>query len=325
LGYRTFPDPDAAYDDEATAAAAAEYLASADEPFFLCTSFANTHREFPSPEEAGIDPDSVQPPGPLPDVPPCRRDTAGFHGSISTLDDCGGTVVDALREQDLLGDTVLLYATDHGPPFKDMKCDLYDDGVRVSLVARFPEGPHGDTVEEFVSHEDLVPTLCEYLDIDVPTYVQGTSWLPAVTGGEFDGRGAVYGDVTYHAAYEPKRCVRTRRYRYIRRFDEYDTYVLPNIDSGPSKTFLVEQGLGDRTRSREALYDTYLDPNERENLIDDPGHEAVLADLRTALDDWMDRTDDPLLAGPVSKPQGVTSTRRDAIDVGDESEPADAR
>lgn len=325
LGYRTFPDPNAAYDDEATAAAATEYLASADEPFFLHTTFVNTHRGYPDPEETGIDPDGVNPPGPLPDVPVCRRGWAGFHGSVRALDACAGTVIDALREHNMLGNTVLLFTTDHGPPFKDMKCNLYDGGTRVSLLARFPEGPRGDTTDAFVSHEDLVPTLCEYLDVGVPSHVQGRSWLPAVTGRPFDGREMVYGEVTYHGAYEPKRCVRTRRYKYIRRYGDCDTYVLPNVDPSPSKSFFVEHGLGDRKRPREALYDTYFDPSERHNLIDDPVYEDVRTDLRSALDDWMERTDDPLLSGPVSKPQGVRSTLQDAVDNGDESEPKDVR
>lgn len=50
----------------------------------------------------------------------------------------------------------------------------------------------------------------------------------------------VYGEVTYHGAYEPKRCVRTRRYKYIRRYGDYDTYVLPNVDPSPSKSFFLD-------------------------------------------------------------------------------------
>jgi N-sulfoglucosamine sulfohydrolase len=142
LGYRTFPDPNAADDDESTAAAATEYLASADEPFSLHTIFINTHRGYPDPEETGIDPDGVNPPGPLPDVPVCRRGWAGFHGSVRALDACAGMVIDALREHDMLGNTVLLFTTDHGPPFRDMKCT----STTGALVSHSSRGSQRDLV-----------------------------------------------------------------------------------------------------------------------------------------------------------------------------------
>ena len=143
---------------------------------------------------------------------------------------------------------------------------------------------------------------------------------------EFDGRDAVYGEVTYHAAYEPTRSVRTERYRYVRRFDDYPTTVLPNVDDGPAKRFLTDHGLGERERPREALYDTYHDPGERDNLVDDPGYAGVVDDLRERLDEWMRETADPLLDGPVSKPPGGEANPQDGRDPGDpEREPDDAR
>ncbi|MEF8851386.1 MAG: sulfatase [Haloarculaceae archaeon] len=335
LGYRTFPTADGsdedgdggASDDRATAAAAAEYVSDADGPFFLSAAFFDTHRPFPDADEHDVDPDDVRPFGPLPDVPATRADVAGFHASAAALDARIGRVLDALEAADLLDETLVVYTTDHGPAFPGMKCTLSDAGTGVALLARFPDGPRGETTDGLVSHTDLVPTLAEYLGLDVPEAWHGESWLDAVGDpASFEGRDAVYEEVTYHAAYEPMRSVRTGRYRYVRRFDDYPTTVLPNIDDGPAKRFLRDHGLGERERPREALYDLYHDPGEQDNLVDDPALADVRDDLRGRLEERMRETADPLLAGPVSKPPGGEANPQDGRDPGDpEREPGNAR
>ena len=64
-------------------------------------------------------------------------------------------------------------------------------------------------------------------------------------------------------------------------------------------------GWAERVIPREQLYDLLFDPNEANNLLDDPDYAAVLADLRGRLETWMRDTEDPLLAGHVDPPPGV--------------------
>jgi arylsulfatase A-like enzyme len=314
--------------DLANATAAADYAREreGDDPFFLSLGLYNTHQPMPL-DQTTVDPDRVQPPAPLPDVEPVRREMAAYHVLAQYVDECVGTVVEGLADGGLLDETLVLFTTDHGIPFPYMKCDLWDDGIGVSLVARFPEGHRaGETEDAMVSTMDLFPTFCEYLDVPVPDWVEGPSLMPLVEGEADSVRERVFSEVTYHAAYEPKRCVRTDRYKYVRRFDdEYTREVGPNTDDGPSKRFLTERGFLERERPPEALYDLYHDPNERNNLIDDPGHQDVREALAGRLESWMERTDDPLLDGPVPKPEGAVADRRDGVDPGGEYEPADAR
>ena len=327
LGYRVLPTADAPDGDGETAATAAEYVRDAKGPFFLSATFFDTHRPFPDADKHDVDPDGVRPFDPLPDVPATREDAAGFHASVARLDERIGQVLDALEAEKLLDETLVVYTTDHGPAFPGMKCTLSDAGTGVALLARFPDGPRGAVTDGLVSHTDFVPTLVEYLGLDASGDCHGESWLDAVDDpASFEGRDAVYEEVTYHAAYEPMRSVRTDRYRYVRRFDSYPTTVLPNVDDGPAKRFLLEHGLGERERPREALYDCYHDPGERDNLIDDPAYAEVRANLRERLDERMRETGDPLLDGPVSKPPGGEANPQDGRDPGDpEREPADAR
>jgi arylsulfatase A-like enzyme len=320
---------DATPRDLANAAAAADFVrerGTDEDPFFLSLGLYNTHQPMPLEQET-VDPDRVQPPAPLPDVEPVRREMAAYHVLAQYVDECVGTVVEGLDEGGHLDETLVLFTTDHGIAFPYMKCDLRDGGMGVSLITRFPEGHRaGEAEDAMVSTMDLFPTFCEYLDAPVPEWVEGPSLLPLVRGDADSVRERVFSEVTYHAAYEPKRCVRTDRYKYVRRFDEeYTREVGPNTDDGPSKRFLTERGFLDRERPREALYDLYHDPNERENLIEDPAHRDVREALSGRLRDWMERTDDPILSGPVSKPEGAVADRRDGLDPGGEYEPADAR
>ena len=76
------------------------------------------------------------------------------------------------------------------------------------------------------------------------------------------------------------------------------------IDDSPSKTLFQENGFADRERDAVQLFDLILDPAERNNLADDPDYAAVKTDLTRRLQDWMEQTNDPLLNGPVPKPEG---------------------
>jgi N-sulfoglucosamine sulfohydrolase len=316
-------------EDLSNAAAAADYVSETEGPFFLSVGLYNTHKRFPLDQER-IDPDCVQVPAPLPDVPAIREEMAAYQVLAEYVDDCVDRVVEALRAAGHLEDTLVVFTTDHGLAFPRMKCDLFEGGTGISLLARFPAdaGVESGVAEDaLVSNTDLFPTFCEVLGVETPDWVEGTSLMNLVRG-ETDGvRDAAFSEVTYHAAYEPKRCVRTERYTYIRRFDEgYRKHVRPNTDPGPSKSFLLDHGFFERERPAEALYDRYHDPNEANNLAKDSDYEAVREELTGRLCEWMERTEDPLLNGPVPKPEGAKINPRDNVDPNqDEYEPADLR
>jgi N-sulfoglucosamine sulfohydrolase len=97
-----------------------------------------------------------------------------------------------------------------------------------------------------------------------------------VSGEADEVRDAIFAEKTYHVAYEPERCVRTHRWKYIQRFGERTRPVLPNTDDGPSKQLLLSYGWGEREIPPEQLYDLVLDPNESHNLAGDPAYSDTL-------------------------------------------------
>ena len=156
-----------------------------------------------------------------------------------------------------------------------------------------------------VSHLDIYPTLCEIAGAEPPDFLQGTSLLPLVTDETDRIHDEIFTEVTFHAAYEPTRAIRTERWKYIRRFDDNHHPVLSNCDDSASKETLVEAGWADQVVATEQLYDLILDPNEVRDLAEDPGHANILEELREQLTAWMKETEDPLLDGPIPVPPGA--------------------
>jgi len=274
-------------------------------PLFLSVGFFETHREFLGPGSLR-DVHYSKPPNNLPDCPEVRADVAAFKASARSLDHGVGMVLNQLDASGLSENTLIIFTTDHGMPFPGAKATLYDRGLGVNLILRGPE-PFGGgrVIDALVSHIDVYPTVCEHVGIARPPFLQGVSLLPLLWGHTTSVREEIFAGSTWHAAYEPQRAIRTERHKYIRRWGERRTPVLANTDDGPSKDLLLAAGWAEREIPKEQLYDVLFDPNEANNLVDDPGYAPVLEDLRARLEQWMGDTDDPLLAGHVDPPPGV--------------------
>jgi arylsulfatase A-like enzyme len=282
------------------------------QPFFLSVGLVETHRDFP-PLSAGAKPGYTAPPPPLPDFSEIREDAARFKLSALDLDTKMGAVFEALRRNGLMDNTLIICTTDHGIPFPWNKCFLTGNGLGVMLIMRGPGGFSGGKVfDSLISQIDIFPTLCELLDISAPDWLQGITFMPIIRGEAAESREQVFGEVNYHAAYEPLRSVRTRRWSYIRRFDPRPHPVLPNTDNSPGKKILIEHGWESMPQEEEYLFDLVFDPYEVNNLAGEAGMKTVLAEMRARLQEWMEQTGDPLLQGPIPLPVNAWTDNPDA-------------
>jgi len=283
---------------------AADFLKGGHEgPFFLEIGVFETHRPYPEPER---DPAHVMPPAPMPDTPETREDMAGYLASARAFDDGVGQVLDALEQAGLAEETLVLCTTDHGLAFPERKCTLSDGGIGVMLMMRGPGGFTGGVVSDaLVSQLDVMPTLCDLAGAEPPPGLRGRSLLPLRDGTTESLHEAIFAELTYHVDYEPQRCVRTDRYKYIRSYRDLDHRILAHIDDGASKRLLVEAGWGEEGRPREMLYNLLLDPQETRNMIDAPELAEIATDLRWRLEEWMKETADPLRDGTVPAPAGA--------------------
>lgn len=305
------------WQDELAAANAADYLKNRrrdGKPFFLTVGFGCTHREYPRLPE-GYETDYVQVPKAIPNLPESRRDMAGALISIKTVDRLCGDILSALKEAGEYENTLIFFATDHGLPFPMMKCTLYDDGTGVAFLIRYPGIPQTHRVSDaLLSHVDVFPTVCEILGLEKPAWLQGVSFLPVIRGECEKVREEIFAEINYHVAYEPTRCIRTERYKYIVRWENgYKKSPPTHIDDGLTKELFRRFGYFEREVEKEELYDLMLDAQERNNLAGREEYQAVLSDLKERLAAWQSETGDPLLTeGKVELPAGAICCTADS-------------
>lgn len=283
-------------------------------PFFLDVGVFETHTPYPDPDTCGIDTRYVRGPANLPDTPETRRDAGGLMASAREMDNAFGQVLAALDETQLADSTLVICLTDHGLQTPGHMTTLFDRGLQTFLVVRGPGGFAGGKLNDaLVMHIDLFPTICDVAGIPVPDWVQGRSLLPLVREETTSVHDAIYGEINYHAAYDPQRCVRTSRWKYIRRYLDRSRPLLPNIDACATRDMLLRYGLAEQHQPAEALYDLVLDPMESDNLIADARYAAVVADMRQRLEAWMRETNDPLLRGKIPAPLGAMVNHPDGV------------
>ncbi len=296
-----------------------------DAPFFIDIAFGETHRRgkgfAPPPDgEPKTDPRYVKPPEPFPDTPVTRQDMAEYIDSARTLDKKMGVVFDALAENGLADNTLVICTTDHGLAFPRMKCHLTDHGIGVMLILRGPGGfDSGKVVDGLVSQIDLFPTICELAEIEPPAWLQGTSVLPLVRGDADDIRDAIFAEVNYHCCYEPQRAIRTKRWKYIKRYDTAKHWALANCDDSISKTFMMEHDWRSHPVQSERLYDLVFDASEAHNIARNPKYERVLGEMRDRLEQWRAETNDPAFMQP---PEGAVLNSPWCVSPNDPRSPA---
>ncbi len=297
--------------DAAAAAAASDWLMDKgnERPFFLWLGFFLPHVPFL--KSAGPDDAPTCGPFPFPDGPEVRADWADYSASVARTDFCIGMVLDALSESGLDQSTIVVLTTDHGVPFPGMKCSLTAHGTGVTLVLRDPTRPEGGHSSALVSHLDLVPTLCALLGVETPADGHGVSLVPLLDGAAAEVRDDLFAEVNFHAAYQPMRSIRTKRWNYIRHY-EPGRIPLVNIDQTRTKQWLVNSDWPGLLHGSEELFDLENDPLESRNVAGDPALAGVLAEMRNRLEGWMRRTDDPLLTGPVAAPRRARVNARHA-------------
>jgi arylsulfatase A-like enzyme len=283
-----------------TAAAARRVLAERpkERPFFLWIATWDPHRPYDEPQPAPHDPAKVVLPPYLPDHPKIRAELAKYYDEIARLDRHVGEIRAALEAEGELDRTLIVFLSDNGMPFPRAKTTLYDSGIRTPFIARAPGlVPAGSVQKGLASVVDLAPTILELAGA-APGPVQGRSLLPMLRDPGARTRDAVFAEANWHDYAQFTRSVRTDRWLLIRNY-YWDVPLWNSVDSIDAPTWegvLELRKAGKLTpaqdflftspRPFEELYDLAADPHSLESVVDRPEHRAVLAGLRTRLDNW---------------------------------------
>lgn len=255
-----------------------------------------------APDET-TDPADVDVPPYYPDTPTVRRDIARHYDNIRVMDADVGETLAALDRDGLAASTIVIWTTDHGDGLPRAKRELFDSGIRVPMIVRWPErfrppGVEPGTVDErLVSFVDLAATILSLAGVTPPAWMDGKVFA----GPDAEPpRSYVFASRDrLDEADDRVRAVRDGRYKYIRNFSPgtpgYKNLTFRHIqDIADEMRDLHRRGKLDAVQSRwyeprpeHELYDVRTDPHEVVNLADDPAHAATLARMQAALASWM--------------------------------------
>lgn len=304
--------------------AALTQAAASEQPFYLQVGFAEPHRMPGDRDPDGvmgflgnhIEPDTRQgitvPPY-LVDDHDARAELAELQGSIRHMDAAVGRILTELDRLGLTDDTITIFTTDHGLALPRAKCSLYDPGLEIAFLARWPGGgwSGGTTYPGLVSNVNVVPTLLDAVGLaaGTPHPLHGVSFAAALAGGQRPANtepadsGPVFAEMTYHDYYDPRRCIRTDEWKLIANFSSAPGFMDPS------------QSWRRRCRPKQPsyphsayhpsleLYRLRDDPSERHDVADVASHADVCHELIAQLGAWMTITGDPLLQSAVTSPR----------------------
>jgi len=273
-------------------------------PFFLEIPFDETHRG-----EMGFEaaPDwrdkGIYVPPYIINEASSREEFAGFQGLVRKLDEAVGHILHGLEEAGLAENTLFVFTSDHGIPFPRAKCSLYDPGMQVPLILWQKGAPwaNGGVLGPLISNIDYLPTILDYAGIPIPGNVQGRSFAALLRGEAYEKNPEIFGEMTYHDYYDPRRCIRTRDFKLIVNFSAAPFFMDSSQSWRPKCITVNPENPSYAYHPPVELYDLTRDPLEFDNLADAPGYADKRRALLNRLYAWMQATQDPLLEGvPVS-------------------------
>jgi len=338
-GYATFTDFKLDYQFSGTGAGSGPFTIWDDEgltahwrklggerPFFGLINFLETHESgvFPRPalprsgahaymqlihlllhigHDDVVSPEDVSLPPYYPDTPLVRQDVARHYNNVHRMDERVGAILDQLQADGLLDSTVVIWTTDHGDGLPRAKRELFDSGLHIPMIIRWPaslrppDAEPGAEDRRLVSFVDLAPTILALAGVRAPVWMDGHVF--AGTQAAPQRRYVFAARDRIDELPDRQRSVRDERYKYIRSYlpgtpgaahvawrDVLDTmrelwahHERGELDAAAALWF--------EPRPEESLYDTWNDPHEVHDLATNPEYEPVLERLRGALDAWL--------------------------------------
>ncbi len=272
--------------------------AAARAPFYAQIGFFETHTPYDFGGAVPDDSKGVYVPPYLVENEAAREEFAGLQGAVRRADEAVGMILDALAATGLERDTLVIFTSDHGIETHRSKWFVYDPGLEISLLMRWPGGgvAGGHSCDWLLSNVDFLPTLLELLGVPAPDNVQGSSFAAALGPSGAAGprpRSEIFAMMQGFKNYPDARCVRTDGYKLVRSFSPERGYQPPVDLSRPGRP---------KKRPVVELFDLERDPLEFDNVAQQPEYAEVYRDLSDRLWDWLEAVDDPLLRGPVPTP-----------------------
>lgn len=233
------------------------------------------------------------------------RDMWKKYNNIAEMDKQVGAILQQLKDDGLLENTIIFFYGDHGGPMPRQKRLIYDSGLNTPMIIRYHNKQQAGTKDEqLISFIDFAPTLLSLTGVEPPEYMHGKAFVGKhkkpekrkyihAAADRFDG----FTDAI--------RAVRDERFKYIRNYRPGQGYYLPieyreRIPTMQELLALHKKGELNKVQSqwfrtskpKEELFDCRTDPHEINNLASDATYNSKLEELRKEMDRWIDEIGD---------------------------------
>jgi N-sulfoglucosamine sulfohydrolase len=270
-------------------------------PFFYVRNFLVTHesriwqrKNIP----LTVKPEDVIIPDYYPDIPEVRNDIARKYSNIEEMDRQVGLIMEQLKKDNLLENTIIMFWSDHGGNLLRQKRAVGNSGLHVPLIIRYPDKRMAGKIDDrIVSLMDLGPTVLSLLGIKKPTHYDGKAFA-----GKFEESPRKYAFGTadrFDETTDMQRSVLDGRYVYIKNFmpelpliyrNKYREQITMNatlIELNRQKKLTGDAAyIFMETKPIEELYDLKNDPYEVHNIAENPKYKDKLTEFRRALSKW---------------------------------------
>ena len=284
-----------------TTCKALKQQAERSDSFYLQVGFYDPHRR--PDRDTGFEgtptsaSESTALPNYLVDEQRAREEFAAFEHAIEIVDNSVGRILTQLEKLQLESNTIVVFTTDHGIPFPRAKCSPYDPGIETAFIVQWLDGsiPSKREFTQTISNVDYLPSLLDLLEVPIPDSLEGESFASVFTDPEYDHRESVFGELTYHDYFDPRRWVRTEKYKLVANFSKAPFFMDPSQTWRPNTITVSPEDPRLAYHPPIECYDLETD-GEMQNIASDVDTD-VLNQLCSELWNWMVRTDDPLIDG----------------------------
>ncbi|MCU0363269.1 MAG: sulfatase [Bacteroidales bacterium] len=286
------------------------------QPFFAVFNWTGTHESQNwNLKAVKTDPRKVKLPPYYPDTDTIRLNLAKMYDNVARLDSVVGALVSELEREGELENTIIFFWGDHGDGLPRSKRWLYDSGLNIPLIIKWPGKIKGGSVDDrLISSIDFGPTVLSMAGITVPAHMQGKPFL-GEQGENFSREAVFAARDRVDESYDMIRSVRTRNFLYIRNYYPNEPFPIwvpylsnmpiyremlrldaENRLSGPQKAWMAY------SRPPEELYDVIKDPYQLVNIASDRAMATVLSEMRKLHEKWTLETGD---MGHMNEPELV--------------------
>lgn len=222
----------------------------------------------------------VKVPANLVDTKTTRNDFVRYYEEVSRFDHYVGKVVDELKTQGVLDNTLIIIMADNGRPFPRNKTRMYDEGIKTPLVIHWPAGlkARNEVSSSLVSVIDIAPTILELAGISGSPTIQGKSFKKLLAAPTAKFRNYVFAEHNWHSFRAYERMVRTDQFVYIENgLPEQSNVGATDIMGGAAGTALKNHYQAGKATPLQSLI--FITPQPQYELYDYPRDKDQLVNL----------------------------------------------